>query len=160
MKNQTCLGQNQELNGLNLLEYIKNVSFTSPTGKKVNFDECGGVKAKYKIYNYQVVFSCQNCSKSFNIVNVGYWDGKVPQHHLKLNPNITKQFGLTKLGDIMYQLKSQCQICRVDFTKRKVMFSCCGTCDLCLGEKYTNTTSSKECQICPQYMWVITLLAV
>ena len=98
------------------MEYINNVSFTSPTGKTVNFDEHGGVKAKYKIYNYQVVFSCQNCSKSFNIVNVGYWGGNVPQHHLK--------FGLTKLGDIMYQLKSQCQICRVDFTKRKVMFSC------------------------------------
>ena len=43
VENQTCLGQNQELNGLNLLEYIKNVSFTSPTGKKVNFDEHGGV---------------------------------------------------------------------------------------------------------------------
>ena len=151
-ENQTCLGQNQELNGLNLLDYIKNVSLISPTSKKVNFDEHGGVKAKYKIYNYQVVFSCQNCSKSFNIVNVGYWGGNVPQHHLK--------FGLTKLGDIMYQLKSQCQICRVDFTKRKVMFSCYGTCDPCLGQNYTNTTSSKECQICPQYMWVITLLAV
>ena len=36
-ENQTCLGQNQELNGLNLLHYIKNVNFTSPTGKKVNF---------------------------------------------------------------------------------------------------------------------------
>ena len=31
--------------------------------------------------------------------------------------------------------------------------SCCGTRDPCLGQNYTNTTSSKECQICPQYMW-------
>ena len=152
-ENQTCLGQNRELNGLNFLEYIKNVSFFSPTGKKVYFDEHGSVKPIYKFYNYQVVSLCQNCSKSFNIVNVGYWDGNVPQHRLKLNPNITKQFGLNELGDIMYSLKSQCQFCSPGFTKRKVISSCCGTCDPCLGQYYTNTTFSTECQICPQYMW-------
>ena len=48
-ENQTCLGQNRELNGLNFLEYIKNVSFFSPTGKKVYFDEHGSVKTNIQI---------------------------------------------------------------------------------------------------------------
>ena len=152
-ENQTCLGQKRKLNGSNLLEYIKNVNFTSPTGNEVSFDEYGHVKPKYNIYNYQVISSCQNCSKSFEIVNVGYWDGNVPQHQLKLNPNITKQFGLNELGDVMYQLKSQCQNCNPGYIKHKVISSCCGTCDPCLGQNYTNTTSSTECQLCPQYMW-------
>ena len=106
-ENQTCLGQNRKLNGSNLLEYIKKLNFTSPTGKELSFDEHGGIKPKYNIYNYQVA-SCPNCSKSFVIVNVGYtyWDGNVSK--FKFNPNITKQFGLDESGDIMYELKSQC----------------------------------------------------
>ena len=152
-ENQTCLGQNRPLNGANLLEYIKTVNFTSPTGIKVSFDEHGNVKAKYNIYNYQVISSCQNCNKSFDIVNVGYWDGNAPQNRLKFNPNIAKQFGLNESGDVLYQLRSQCQSCNTGYIKRKVVSSCCGTCDPCLGQNYTNTTSSTECQICPQYMW-------
>ena len=53
----------------------------------------------------------------------------------------------------MYRLKSQCQICSPGFIKRKVISSCCGTCDPYLGQMYTDTTSSTECQTCPQYMW-------
>ena len=152
-ENQTCLGQIQKLNGSNLLKYIKNVKFTSPTGNEVYFNEYGSVKPKYIIYNYQVISSCPNCSKSYKIVNVGYWDGNVSQHHLKLNPNITKQFGLNESGIVMYELKSQCRSCNPGYIKREVISSCCGTCDPCLGQNYTNTTSSTECQICPQYMW-------
>ena len=152
-ENQTCLGQKQKLNGSNILEYIKNVNFTSPTGNKVSFDKNGNVKAKYNIFNYQVISSCQNCKKSFDIVKVGYWDGNAPQNRLNFKPNITKQFGLDESGNILYQLKSQCQSCNSGYIKRKVVSSCCGTCDPCLGQNYTNNTSSTECQMCPQYMW-------
>ena len=150
--NQTCLGQNRTLNGSNLLEYIKKLNFTSPTGNEVSFDDDGDVKAKYLIYNYQVVSSCPNCSKSYEIVNVGYWDGNLPHDRLKFNPNTTKQFGLDESGNIMYQFKSQCQGCKPGHIKRKVV-TCCDICGPCLGQNYTNSTSSKECQICPQYMW-------
>ena len=110
-ENQTCLAQDQTLDGLNILEYIKNVNFTSPTGNKVSFDRHGKVKAKYNIFNYQVISSCQNCNKSFDIVNVGYWDGNTQQNHLKFKHDITKQFGLDDSGDVLYQLRSQCQSC-------------------------------------------------
>ena len=155
-ENQTCLGQKQKLNGSNLLEYIKNVNFTSPSGNQVYFNEHGHVKPKYNIHNYQVVASCRNCSKSFEIVNVGYWDSGLPHGNgsqFKFYPNITMQFGLNESDDIMYQLKSQCRSCNPGFINQNVVSSCCGTCVGCLGQNYTNTTSSKECQMCPQYMW-------
>ena len=142
---------NQKLNGSNLLQYINKLNFTSPTGKEISFNKYGGVKPKYNIYNYQVASSCQNCSKSFEVVNVGYWDGTVSQ--FKFNPNITMQFGLDKSDDIMYQLKSECWSCSPGFINQKIVSSYCGTCDPCLGKSYTNTTFYTECQMCPQYMW-------
>ena len=93
--------------------------------------------------NITLGYDIRDTCISENIVNV-------PQHHLKLNPNITKQFGLNESGDVVYQLKPQCT---PGFIKREVISSCCGTCDPCLGQYYSNITSSKECQICPQYMW-------
>ena len=151
-QNQTCLGQSQEFNGENLLKYIKNLNFKSPSGNHVNFDEKGNVKAQYRIYNYQIT-SCQNCTERFKIVDIGYWDGSSLQHRLRLNPNITEQFGLNESGHIIYQLKSQCQVCSPGFFKCKITSSWCDICDPCLGQNYTNTTSSTECQMCPQYMW-------
>ena len=103
---------------------------------------------------YQIERACQTCNNTYKLVNVGYWDATAESTNcLKLNPNVTNQFGLNESGDIIDQLNSQCQACSLGFIKREVVASCCGTCDPCLGQNYTNTTSSKECQICPQYMW-------
>ena len=151
-QNQTCLGQSQEFNGENLLKYIKDLNFKSPSGNHINFDEEGNVKAKYRIYNYQVKL-CENCIKTFEIVDVGHWDGSASQNRLRLKSNVTKQFGLNESGHIIYQLKSQCQVCSPGFFKREIASLCCGICEPCLGQNYTNTTSSKECQMCPQSMW-------
>ena len=151
-QNQTCLGQSQEFNGENLLKYIKDLNFQSPSGNHINFDKKGNVKAIYRIYNYQVT-SCQNCIETFEIVDVGHWDGSASQHRLRLNPNISEQFGVNESGHIIYQLKSQCQVCSPGFFKHEIGSLCCGICDPCLGQNYTNTTSSTDCLMCPQYMW-------
>ena len=157
--NQTCVGRTNEsqtrLNGKVLLKYLSNVSFTSPTGKKVMFDKFGNVEGNYEFYNYQRRMSCANCSSMHEFVQVGYWNGSIstPQQRITFNTNIRLQFGLNMSGQIVYELKSQCQACNPGFFKREVVSSCCGTCDPCLGQNYTNTTSLKECQICPQYMW-------
>ena len=134
------------------MKYIKDLNFKTPSGNHINFDEEGNVKAKYRIYNYQEI-SCQNCIEPFQIVDVGHWDGSASQHRLRLDPNVTEQFGLNESGHIIYQLKSQYQICSPGFFKREIPSSCCGICDPCLGQNYTNTTSSTDCLMCPQYMW-------
>ena len=155
--NQTCVGWTNEikLNGKVLLKYLSNVSFTSPTGNKVVFDEFGNVEGNYRFYNYQRKMSCTNCSSMNVFVQVGYWNGSIntPQQRITFDPNIALQFGINASGHIVYELNSQCQACNPGFFKREVVSSCCGTCDPCLGQNYTNTNSSKECQICPQYMW-------
>ena len=155
--NQTCVSWTNEtrLNGKVLLKYLSNVSFTSPTGNKVMFDKFGNVEGNYRFYNYQKRMSCTNCSSMNEFVQVGYWNGSIstPQQRITFNTNIRLQFGLNMSGHIVYELNSQCQACNPGFFKREVVSSCCGTCDPCLGQNFTNTTSSKVCQICSQYMW-------
>ena len=155
--NQTCLGHTNEtrLNGKVLLKYLSNVSFTSPTGNKVVFDKFGSVESNYIFYNYQRKLSCTNCSSINEFVQVGYWNGSInlSQKHITFIPNIILQFGLNTSGHIVYEVDSECQVCSPGFFRREVVSSCCGTCDPCLGQNYTNTTSSTECQMCPQNMW-------
>ena len=155
--NQTCVGQANEtrLNGKVLLKYLSNVSFTSPTGNKVSFNKFGYVESNYIFYNYQSKLSCSNCSSTNEFVTVAYWNGSIntSQERITFIPNIQLQFGLNKSGHIVYELKSQCQVCNPGFVRREVVSSCCGICDPCLGQNYTNITSSTECQTCPQYMW-------
>ena len=121
------------------MEYIKKLNFISLTGNEVSFDKHGNVKPKYNIYNYKVVSSCQNCSKAFQIVNVGYWDGNLPQNRVTFYPNTAKKFGLDYSGKTMHQFKSQCRGYKPGLVKRNIV-TCCDICD---------PTSSTECQMCP-----------
>ena len=106
------------------MKYIKHPNLKSQSRNYVNFDEEGNVKAKYRIHNYQIT-SCQNSTVRYIIVDIGSWDGSSSHHQLQLNPNITKQFGLNESGHIIYQLKSQCQLCNPGFFKCKITSSCC-----------------------------------
>ena len=155
--NQTCVGRTNEtkLNGKVLLKYLSKVSFTSPTGNKVSFNKFGNVESNYIFYNYQSKLSCSNCSSMNEFVQVAYWNGSIntSQERITFTPNIQIQFGLNKSGHIIHEFNSQCQACKPGFFRRKVVSSCCGICDPCLGQNYTNSTSSTECQLCPQYMW-------
>ena len=158
--NQTCVGghgtKTTRLNGKVLLKYLSNVSFISPTGNEVMFDEFGNVEGNYRFYNYQRKnMSCSNCSSMNEFVQVAYWNGSIytSEQRITFNRNITLQFGLDTSGHIVYELNSQCQVCNPGFFKREVVSSCCGICEPCLGQNYTNTTFSKECHKCPQYMW-------
>ena len=150
--NQTCQGYNRTLNGDVLFEYIGKVNFTSPTKNKVRFDEQGNVAAKYTIFNYQVNSSCVTCPKEYTLRAVGYWDedGNV----LHFYPNISKQFGVNESsGEIILKMSSNCQKCGVGQIKREVVSSCCGTCELCVGQNFTNISTATECDMCPKYSW-------
>ena len=58
---------------LMLLKYLSNVSFTSPTGNQVMFNEFGNVEGNYQFYNYQRKMSCTNCNSMNEFVQVAYW---------------------------------------------------------------------------------------
>ena len=146
--NQTCEGQTKTFNGQSLLPYIYNVNFTSSTGNKVSFDNKGNIEGKYRIVNYQV----QSEQSKFRLAPVLIWD----EHNgiQKYDPNETAQFGYNEeSGSILYQFKSQCKACNIGYVKRKVISSCCGSCDPCLGRNYTNNTLSTTCDVCPDSMW-------
>ena len=51
----TCNGGKRELTGPVLLEYLRNVSFVSPTGRKINFNDKGSTEFQYEILNFQRV---------------------------------------------------------------------------------------------------------
>ena len=145
--NQTCVGQTKTFNGQNLRDYLRSVNFTSPTGKYVSFNEKGNIEGTYKIKNNQV----NNDSTTHKLTTVFYWDEQTGLHKY---PNARAQFGIDQeSGSILYQFKSQCKACAIGYVKRKVISSCCGSCDPCLGRNYTNNTLSTSCDVCPDNMW-------
>ena len=146
--NQTCVGQTKTFNGQNFQTYLQNVNFTSPiTGKSIYFNENGAIKGRYSIRNNHV----NNGSTGYKLTTVFYWDEETGLYKY---PNETAQFGIDQeSGSILYQFKSQCKACAIGYVKRKVISSCCGSCDPCLGRNYTNNTLSTSCDVCPDNMW-------
>ena len=150
--NRSCQGQNNTISGEMLADYLYNINFTSPTGNTIQFDKFGIIEAKLNIQNYQVVQQCSNCSKTYRLDTVAHWDS-TSANHLHFYQDKRPQFGIDSSGEVLFKFESQCKECDPGFIKRLVVSSCCGTCDPCLGPNYTNSTSSTECQTCPDTMW-------
>ena len=108
--NYTCKGQRRQLDGSNLLEYIANIDFDSPTGNRIVFNANGAVEGKYDIINFQVVDS--GGVTDFSYQTVGLWDSSlIGGEFLKLNEDML-QFGLDDLGNIVQDPPiSQCGNC-------------------------------------------------
>ena len=146
--NQTCVGRKQIFNGRALLPYIQRVNFTSSSGYRVNFDENGNIEGRFKIQNFQIE---DWGNRTLKVADVFFWD----EHNgLQKYPNQTGQFGYDKeSGNIQYEFKSQCKACSIVHINHKVVSSCCGACDPCIGRNYTNSTLSTSCDVCLDNMW-------
>ena len=149
--NRTCEGQRRELNGSALLEYIQRVNFTSPTGNMVEFDSNGNVEGRYEILNYQQKMQADG-KVMYEFVNAGKWIGAAA-NRLILNNNTQLQFGLNENGPLLKPRESQCTLCGPGKIFRDVEGACCGTCDNCLGQLFSNSTSNRECQMCGDNTW-------
>ena len=148
--NRSCQGQNNTISGKMLANYLYNVSFTSPTGNAIQFDESGNVEGKFNILNYQ---ACLDCNKTYRLVQIAHWNSTATER-LHFYSNERPQFGIDQSGDVLFRdFESQCKECDPGFIQRLVVYSCCSTCDPCLGPNYTNSTSSMECEMCPDHMW-------
>ena len=143
--NQSCQSHNgvAVLNGSVLLQHLMNVSFTSPTGNEVSFNENGTVKAIYNI----AVLKMEQETSNYVLENVGYWNENLPI------ANRLHFYTMQNENELFDDFNSQCQKCPPGQFKRAVTSSCCGTCDPCLGSNYTNTNSSTMCMTCPDNMW-------
>ena len=149
--NHTCEGQKRELNGSALLEYIQRVNFTSPTGNMVEFDSNGNVEGRYEILNYQQKMQADG-KVMYEFVNAGKWIGAAA-NRLILNNDTQLQFGLNGNGPLLRPRESQCTLCGPGKVFRDVPGACCGTCDNCLGQSFSNSTSNRECQMCSNKTW-------
>ena len=152
--NYTCKGQKRQLDGSNLLEHIANIDFNSPTGNRIVFNANGGVEGKYDIINYQVVDS--GGVTDFSYQTVGLWDSSVISgEFLNLNEDML-QFGLDDLGNIVQDPPiSQCGNCVQGQYLRVIQSSCCGVCEPCLGQNYSNDSLAPSCVSCLELgdMW-------
>ena len=152
--NYTCKGQRRQLDGSNLLEYIANIDFDSPTGNRIVFNANGAVEGKYDIINFQVVDS--GGVTDFSYQTVGLWDSSlIGGEFLKLNEDML-QFGLDDLGNIVQDPPiSQCGNCVQGQYLRVIQSSCCGVCKPCLGQNYSNDPLAPSCASCSELgdMW-------
>ena len=146
--NQTCAGQRRELSGSALLEYLGNVTFDSPTGNRVQFNELGSVEGKFEIESYYAFDSIG--SRTYEVRSVGTWIQS--RNALQSSLNLTEtvlQFGIDEAGDILYVPPlSQCGQCTPGQYRREVVSSCCGDCTPCLGQNFSNVSLSTSCLNC------------
>ncbi len=160
--NQSCSGQKEELNGEELLRYISKVNFVNPlTTNKVLFDDEGNVEGKYEIVNYQAVATEGGLSYFFQ--SVGVWDSSIAAENLssyseeralQLNTSMTLQFGVGADNNIIYNPQtSVCGRCSDGEYHRQVQSSCCGTCDLCVGQNYSVNPLATSCLLCREGYW-------
>ena len=148
--NRTCSGQKRKLDGATLLEYIHRVNFTSPTGNLINFDSNGNVEGRYEILNYQKRTTAGG-QVDYQFVPVGQWEG-MATNRLNLTNN-DLQFGLSADGSVLSARQSQCSACGPGKVSRTVEGSCCGTCDSCRSNSFSNESDNNKCFTCAEYEW-------
>ena len=152
---QTCEGQGAKLNGPTLQPYLANVSFVSPTGDHIKFQNTGSTVARYVVSNYQFNIS----SDQYSFVDVAMWNGKNnadEQAGLQLTQNVSFQFGVNGDRLVVTSVQSECQQCQVGSISVSNDHSCCGSCEPCLGQLYADSSdnvSPTECTTCPHDQW-------
>jgi len=153
--NQTCNGQMRDFNGATLLEYLSNVTFTSPSQNNVSFDEQGNVAAMYQIVNYQR----RNVSggNEYQLENIGTWSSSFTNESslgtLQIDSPVVQHFGIDEFGNNIYERTfSQCA-CQAGEYRQLVGPNCCGRCDPCLGQTFSNNGLSTNCESCPEFSW-------
>ena len=155
--NRTCAGQMRELNGAALLEYVAQVrDVNSITGNNILFDDQGNVESMYEILNYQVRQVGTDKFEYF-FQQVGTWDSSVVNDSNQEALNLTTgrlQFGISSSNDILYEpVTSQCTQCTLGQHRRVGQSDCCGFCDPCTDNTYSNTSTATECLTCPNGTW-------
>ena len=150
-ENRTCIGLKQQLTGSILLSYIQNTSFTGVTGMTVSFDSKGEVEPSYDIFNYGQV------NNKVQLNKIGIWSSILNDtKFLQIDDNAQIHFGVDpKNRAILQSVESHCGRCKPGQYLRSVPSSCCGLCEPCLGQNFSNASFVNKCSNCSAYgdMW-------
>ena len=155
--NRTCGGQRRALNGSALLEYISELQFQNVlTGNTILFDDEGNVEARYEILNYQA--NDMDGTREYSFQRIGTWDSSIANdtnlEALNLMAEIAWQFGINETGGVVSAVpESQCVRCTTGQYRILVLDSCCGICDSCVGQNYSDNPFATHCSVCPGETW-------
>ena len=155
--NRTCSEQTRELNGSAIIEYIGRLNKLNPlTGNSLLFDELGNVESTYEVLNYQARRVGEG-QLEYYFQQVGTWDSSIANdtelEALSLNLDQV-QFGHNINGEIFnLPITSQCTQCRPGQFRRVGQSDCCGVCDPCREDTFSNTSTAIECLLCPNNTW-------
>ena len=147
--NNTCLGQSRSLDGTALLDYLRNVNFTSPTGNLILFNDFGNVNSTYEILNYQAKKSASG-ELSYEFQSVGTWGSvNMAKGNALYLSGLEFQFGLEENGSIKTRPPpSHCGRCQPGEYIRPIQGSCCSLCEKCLGKNFSEHYRASECSSC------------
>ena len=153
--NQTCTGQIRDFNGSALLEYLSNVTFASPSQNIVSFDEQGNFAAMYQLVNYQR--RNESGGNEYLLEVIGTWSSSFSNESslgfLQIDRYMMQQFGIDGFGNSIYEPPfSQCA-CQAGEYRQLVGPNCCGRCDPCLGQSFSEDGLSINCRNCPEFLW-------
>ena len=107
--------------------------------------------------NYQV--SGEVGSREYRFISAGTWDGsKLNDSNLEaltLENSQNLQFGIDGDTILTAPRESHCASGRCEVGQRRieVQSSCCGLCEPCLGQTYSNDPTSSNCTMCARETW-------
>ncbi|XP_048121102.1 extracellular calcium-sensing receptor-like [Alosa alosa] len=137
-----------DIQPLQVVHSLRKVNFSLLSGGRMFFDENGDSVALYDLVNWQM-----NRDGSINIVNIGRYDGSLPNgKRFQMKENITVIWG----GNHSQVPRSVCtESCPPG--NRKVMNKtrqiCCFDCLPCADGEIANKTDSSDCMKCPPAYW-------
>ncbi|XP_064159086.1 extracellular calcium-sensing receptor-like [Anguilla rostrata] len=145
--NDTCKKGAGDTEPWQVLNYMKEVHFSTLHGEEVFFDENGDPAAKYELLNWQ-----DGKEGKTEFVTVGVYDASLPLHHqLSLN-NFTIVWGKNQEQVPVSVCSESCP----PGTRKAVQRGrpvCCYDCVPCSEGEISNTTDSINCIPCPEEFW-------
>ena len=109
----------------------------------------------YQIVNYQR----RNVSggNEYQLENIGTWSSSFTNESslgtLQIDRPVVQHFGIDEFGNNIHERTfSQCA-CQAGEYRQLVGPNCCGRCDPCLGQTFSNNGLSTNCESCPEFSW-------
>lgn len=142
---KTCAGQKSPFSGSGLLRFISEVNFTSLTGNQITFNNKGSIRCSFSIVNFQAETDGTN-QTIHRFKNIGVWNNN---ESFTFDLRTPPQFGIDAHNRTIHiPVHSRCNQCKPGQFMRNINSSCCGFCDVCLGQLFSNTSEATECMNC------------